>query len=268
MASTNHMEYNKYGMVGHNNNQMTLLLNRIERQLGLSVLPLPDGLKKDDWARIIVEDTIPTFSQYFPYEVITLVDPKLCKDGYAFIDQDLPEGARILGVRDISWESYRTDPRLDRYGMNVFSQDFLAKEYAVDDVALTVTGNDLMSLFNLGIYIEFLYPNKIKLVSVNGFPISQCRPFPLKVLIEHLPNLASLSPTYMETFTKLAKADVALAIYNVLKYYDNMDTAYANLSLQLDTIQEAANSRPDIIRELDEAHVSTANEHSPMIMTI
>ena len=46
MPSTNHMEYNKYGMVGHNNNQMTIILNRIERQLGLSVLPLPDGLKK------------------------------------------------------------------------------------------------------------------------------------------------------------------------------------------------------------------------------
>ena len=64
MPSTNHMEYNKYGMVGHNNNQMTIILNRIERQLGLSVLPLPDGLKKDDWARIIIEDTIPVFSQY------------------------------------------------------------------------------------------------------------------------------------------------------------------------------------------------------------
>ena len=32
---------NKYGMLGKNNNQMTVLLNRIERQLGLSVMPLP-----------------------------------------------------------------------------------------------------------------------------------------------------------------------------------------------------------------------------------
>ena len=268
MPSTNHMEYNKYGMVGHNNNQMTIILNRIERQLGLSVLPLPDGLKKDDWARIIIEDTIPVFSQYFPYEVITLIDPTLSKDGYAFIDQNLPEGARILGVRDISWESYRSDPRVDRYGMSVYSQDFLSREYAVDDIALTVTGNDLMSLFQNGIFIEFLYPNKIKLTSVNGFPVSQYRPFPLKILIEHLPNLSSLSPTYMETFIKLAKCDIALAIWNVLKYYDNMDTSYATLALQLDTLQENANARSDVIRELEEAHVTTANEHQPIMMTV
>ena len=268
MANTNHMEYNKYGMIGSNNNQMTLLLNRIERQLGLSVLPLPDGLKKDDWARIIVEDTIPVFSSYFPYEIITLVDPRESKDGYAFIDKDLPEGTRILGVRDISWESYRSDPRVDRFGVQMYSLDWMSRAYACDDIALTATGNDLMSLFNLGIYIEFLYPNKIKLVSVNGFPISQYRPFPIKLLIEHLPNLSSLSPTMMETFMKLAKADIAIAIWNVLKYYDNMDTAYATLALQLDTLQEVANSRSDVIRELDEAHVSTANEHSPMIMCV
>ena len=36
---------NKYGLIGNTANQMTLLVNRIERRLGASVLPLPDGLK-------------------------------------------------------------------------------------------------------------------------------------------------------------------------------------------------------------------------------
>ena len=72
----------------------------------------------------------------------------------------------------------------------------------------------------------------------------------------------------METFIKLAKCDVALAIWNVLKYYDNMDTSYATLALQLDTLQENANARSDVIRELEEAHVTTANEHQPIMMTV
>lgn len=258
---------NKYGMLGKNNNQMTVLLNRIERQLGLSVLPLPEGLKKDDWAKIIMEDTIPVFSQYFPYEITTVVNPNPSKDGWFFIDQNLPEGTRILGVKDIDWQSYRVDPRFDRYGINFQTYDFISRDYGVDDVAFSQVAADFMSLFNLGIYIEFEYPNKIKLVSVNGSPVSQYRPFPLKILIEH-PGLHTLSPTYMETFTKLAKADIATAIWGVMKYYDNMDTAYATLSLQLDVVQEWANKREDIIRELDEAHVTTANEHSSLIMTI
>ena len=72
----------------------------------------------------------------------------------------------------------------------------------------------------------------------------------------------------METFIKLAKCDIALAIWNVLKYYDNMDTSYATLALQLDTLQENANARSDVIRELEEAHVTTANEHQPIMMTV
>ena len=43
-------DLNQYGMLSHNTNtdQMTILLNRIERRLGLSVMPLPDNLKKDE----------------------------------------------------------------------------------------------------------------------------------------------------------------------------------------------------------------------------
>ena len=35
-------------------NQMTLLLNKIERRLGLKVLTLPEGLTKDNWAEVII----------------------------------------------------------------------------------------------------------------------------------------------------------------------------------------------------------------------
>lgn len=258
---------NTYGLSGMGANQMTLLLNKIERRLGLSVLPLPDNLKKDSWAEIIMEDTIPTFSRYFPYCITTLVNPCPNKDGWFFIDQNLPEGTVILGVKDISWESYRSDPRVEKYGIQMTSVDWLARDFCLDDAALTIAGNDLLSFFNLGIYIEFEYPNKIKLVSVNGFPVSQYRPFPLKVFIQH-PGLWTISPTMMEQFEKLAMCDVAISIYQVLKYYDNMDTQYATLSLQLDTIQEWANKREDIVRELDEAHTTTANEFGSLIMTV
>ena len=258
---------NKYGLLGPNNNQMTTLLNRIERQLGLSIMPLPDGLKKNDWAAIIAEDTIPVFSQYFPYSIVDIITPDQKKDDYFFIDQHLPDGARILGVKDIDWFSYRADSRFDRYGINIPTQEWLSRDYALSDVALTAVGNDMMSLFDLGIYPEFEYPNKIRLVSVNGTFISQYRPFPLRIFLEH-PSLMTISPTMMEQFTKLAKADIALAIYNVLKYYDNMDTSFAQLSLQLDVLQDWANKRDDIIRELDEAHVNASNEYQSLIMTV
>lgn len=262
---------NKYGLLGRTNNQMTLLLNRIERQLGLSVLPLPDGLKKDDWAAIISEDTLPTWSQYFPYKITEIIYPEWEKDGWLFIDKNLPEGTRILGIQDVAWEAYRSrsDGSYDAYGIMRYAVDYMSREYALDDVFMTQAGTDLISIFSAGLscYIEYLPPNKCKLVSVNGNRISRFNPFPLNIFIEHV-SLATISPTMMESFTKLAKCDVATAIYQVLKYYDNMDTTFSTLSLQLDTLQEWANKRDDVIRELDEAHLTTANADQPLIMTV
>lgn len=249
-------------------NQMTLLLNKIERRLGLLTLNLPDEINKDTWHIIIEEDTIPTFSRYYPHKITVIIDNSCQKDGFYFIDKDLPPGSKIIGVKDIDWQSYRCDPRFDRYGINFSTYDFIARDYAVDDVALSQTSADFMSLFNLGIYIEFEYPNKIRLVSVNGSPVSRYRPFPLQVYLEHPHNLMTISPTMMEIFEQLAQADVATFLYQQLKYYSEMDTVFMQLDLKLETLAEWMNKRDDIVKTLDEYHVSTANENQSMIITV
>lgn len=247
-------------------NQMTLLLNKIERRLGLKVLTLPEGLTKDNWAEVIIEDTIPTFSRYFPHKITTIIDNTCEKDGFFFIDKDVPEGCKIIGVKDIDWQAYRCDPRFDRYGINFATFDFISRDYGIDDVAFTQTSADFMSLFNLGIYIVFDPPNKIKLESVNGSPVSRYRPFPLQIFIEHPANLMTISPTMMETFESLAQCDVAIFLYQQLKYFDDFDTTYAQLQLKLDTLQSWADRREDLVNKLDEAHTTTSNFEQSMII--
>ena len=249
-------------------NQMTALLNKIERRLGLSVITLPDKIAKPTWHTVIEEDTIPTFSRYFPYKITVIIDNTCEKDGFFFIDKDLPEGCKILGVKDVDWQSYRCDPRFDRYGINFSTYDFISRDYSIDDVAFSQVAADYRSLFNLGIYPEFEYPNKIRLVSVNGSAVSKYRPFPLQVFIEHPANLMTISPTMMETFEKLAQADIATMLYQQLKYYDGLDTVFANIDLKLDDLRAWSEKRDDIVRELDDAHVSTANEFGSLIMTV
>lgn len=249
-------------------NQMTQLLDKIERRLGLRTFPLPEKINKSSWHTVIEEDTIPTFSRYFPYKITVVIDNTCEKDGFYFIDKDLPDGTKILGVKDIDWQAYRCDPRYDRYGINFATYDFISKDYCLDDVAFSQMSADFLSLFNLGIYIEFEYPNKIKLVSVNGSPVSRFRPFPLQVYIEHPANLMTISPTMMETFEKLAMCDVATMLYQELKYYDNAETVFANIDLKLDDLRSWSEKREDLVRELDEAHTSTANENQNLIMTV
>jgi len=264
----NNRDPNKYGLMSRNNNDMTRLLNKIELRLQLgSNFPLPDGCKKDDWPRVILDQSISTFSQYFPYKIQDVITPNVVKDGYFFIDQNVPVGTKILGIGDIDWLAYRSDSRFDRYGINLDAQTWMTRQYAIDDIAMTIAGNDLLSLFDLGIYIEYIPPNKCRLVSVNGNPVSQFRPFPLIILIEH-PGLWTISPTMMETFIKICMCDVATLIYGNIKYYDGLDAVYATLDLKLDTLQEWANRRDDIIREYDEAHTTTANDSAPIMITV
>lgn len=249
-------------------NEMTKLLNKIERRLGMSVMTLPTNLQKDQWHKIIEEDTIPTYSRYFPYCITVLIDNSCFKDGYYFIDRDIPAGAKIIGIKDIDWATYSRDCRFGGYGVGFPTYDYLGRDYGVDDIALTQVSTDISSLFNLGIYVEFEYPNKVKLVAVNGAPISRYRPFPLKVYLEHPANLMTISPTMMETFEKLAQSDVAVFLYQNLKYYDNQDNVYTQLDLKLETLQEWANKRDDIVKELEDAHVSASNEYQSLIITV
>ena len=78
----------------------------------------------------------------------------------------------------------------------------------------------------------------------------------------------TISPTMMETFEQLAQADIATYLYQQLKYYDNQDTVYMQLDLKLETLQEWMNKRDDIVRQLDEAHTTTANDGASLIMTV
>lgn len=252
-------------MAGINN--MTKLLNKAERRLGLSVIKLPDKLKKDKWADIVKEDTIPTFSRYFPFKYRVILDDRCKRNGYYFVDRDIPEGLEIIGIKDIAWGAY-SDRDLGGDSYNYGTYNFLTENYGAEEIGLLQLRADFISLFNMGIYIEEYLPNKIKLVSTNGAPVSLTDSFPVDVFTNQPDNLMGISPTMMETFEKLAFSDIALFLYQNLKYYDQMDTTFGNLDLKLDTLQDWANRREDIVNQLDEAHVSAANDGQPLIMSV
>ena len=247
-------------------NRMTKVLNKIERRLGLSMLPLPDKLSKDKWAEIIEEDSLPVFSRYFPYLLHVIIDQNCEKDGYYFIDKDVPEGVEILGVKDIDWDAFRTQTY--GYGINFNNWDFIYGSYDVTDIALSQVNQDLTSMYNLGIYIDFIPPNKIRLVSVNNSPVNRFFPFPLQIYVEHYKNLSTISPTMMTIFEKLAMCDVATTLYNNLKYYDGLQTVYATIDLKLSDLENEMNKRDDVINTIKESYVSTSNKNQPYIWTV
>lgn len=255
---------------GYSNN-MSKLINKIEGRLGLRGIPMPEGYTKDDWAsKIIIPDSLTTFSRYYPREIPYHVGPdNPKKDGWYYIDENRIGGpdVEILGVKDLDWFSLTNRIHTQSYGMvDMFGSSGL---YNPETILTYQVSADYGSLFDQGIYIDIQEPNKFRLVSTLGQDVNQMIPdFTLYVFIKHSPNLTTISPTMMEIFEDLAQADVALYLYHELKYFDGLETVYATLDLKLDDLRDWATKRNDVIEKLDEHHVSSSNSAQPMIWTV
>lgn len=250
---------------------MNALLDKIERRLGTKQLNLPEQFQKDKWAEeVIANETLDTFSRFFPNAIDVNLDKSMrTKDGYFLIDEPFGDNVEILGIRDINWQqfSHNTTRRHDAYGFGYY--DFLANNYGMDDIALLQARADQMSLFNNNIFVDFQPPNKVRFVTVTGSDITlSMDSVPVTILVKHAPNLKTIPPTMMETFEKLAECDVARFLYENLKYYDGLETVYANIDLKLSDLESKASMRDDIVEKLDEAHVSAANKNQPLIFCV
>lgn len=253
-------------------NKMNQLLSKIERRLGTKPLMLPEDISKDKWAdEVIIPDTITTFSRYFPHMVRIRIDasPENKKDGYYIIDTDLLGGAEILGVKDIAWDEYGNNALAQQSGIGMYDYLGAYNNYSMDDVMLLQARANMTSVFNNSIFVDFKEPNMIRLSSVtNGDITGGLAQMPIDVFVNHPANLSTIPPTQMETFEKLAIADVASFLVAYLQHYDGLETVFANVDMKLSSLERFADRREDIVQLLDDAHVNPANKNQPIMYCV
>ena len=248
-------------------NDMTKLLNKIERRLGTRQLSLPEHLSKDNWVTIINDETLETFSRYFPYCIKVEINQVADKKGdYWLIDEDkIGKGVKILGVKDIAWDEPKNNSTFGSYGYGI--SDWYVQPMCLQDMLTLQNAADNISMFNNGIYIDFEYPNKISLKSSFNYDVTQqWNSFFLNILVKHM-SIQTIAPTKMEAFERLVIADVATFLYEELKYYDGLETVFANVDIKLDDLRSKAEARQEVIQYLEDTYVSFANKNQPMIYT-
>lgn len=252
-------------------NKMTNLINKIERRLGTNIINLPKELSKENWVTIIKEDTIPTFSRYLPNAIKVLIDTKnIDEEGYSWVDTNLPDSIKILGIRDIDWSAFGVINGGARTPAGFGIYDQFTSQYGLDEIGLLQMNADILSLYNTTIYPEFKYPNKVRFKTAAGTAAInfQYDTVPLTLLIEHSLDLSTIAPTKMEIFENLATADVASFLYENLKYFDNLETVFANVDIKIDSLKERADRREDYINELKDGYISAANTNQPLMYTV
>ena len=141
--------------------------------------------------------------------------------------------------------------------------------YSMDDVMLLQARANMTSVFNNSIFIDFQEPNRIKLQSVTGGDLTSGLPMiPIDIFVNHPSNLSTIPPTQMETFEKLALADVASFLVSYLQHYDGLETVFANVDLKLSSLEKYADRRDEIVQILDDAHVNPANKNQPIMYCV
>lgn len=256
-------------------NDMTELLKKIERRLGLLPLTphLPKELGKDEWANTIMEDTMVTFSRYYPHRFPLVINEETCdkkKENdvvYYYIKDEVLDGVKLLGVMDIDWMDHTVNNASlgSSLGSGYYYPEIGCIESTFQSILALQMNADMTSLYNRGIYIDFQYPNKFALKGM-GNTNYDLKSFVIILLVQHC-SLNTISPTKMEIFEQLAQADVAKFLYTNLKYFE-IETAYLNIDLKLSELQDEGNKREDIIRKIEESYVSTSNDNIPYIWTV
>ena len=256
-------------------NKMNILLNKIERSLRTKPLMLPPDIAKDKWVdETIIPDTLLTFSRYFPHMVriqIDTRDPSKKKGEYYVIDTDLLGGAEILGVKDIAWDIYGREDGGMAQQSGIGYYDYLSayNNYSMDDVMLLQARADLTSVFNNSIFIDFKFPNMVRLQSAtHGDITGGLGSIPLDVFVTHPANLSTIPPTMFEIFENLATSDVANFLVAYLQHYDGLETVFAGVDLKLSYIENWANRREDYINTLKESYVNPANANQPIMYCV
>ena len=266
-------------------NDMTLLLNKVEKRLGLIPLTphLPEGLRKPDWANVVKDDTMVTFSRYYPHKFTMIINDETCYKKYEntdseesgdqtcwyYIKDEVLQGAKLLGIQDIDWMDYTTNNSslgATSLGGGIYVPNFACPEATFESVLSLQMNADISSLYNRGVFVDFQYPNRfaIKGLANTNYDMNS---FSVILLVQHS-SLNTISPTKMEAFESLAQADIANYLWKNLRYFDNLETAYININLMLSELQDEANKRDSIIELLKESYVSTSNDQCPIIFTV
>ena len=230
------------------------LLTSVKMDLGIYGLRLPFENGDQALMDVINLKTIKTFSTFYPHVVTKSVDLtkdlKCEKEEYTesiYILPDLFAGREIMYIRTINMKS-------KLLGNGFISPTFDGSIETYNMLMLTQANANLASVAAPPITFKFQKPNRLYLYNV----ATAYGMVDIEFGIEHAANLSTIPMTAWDSFYELALLDIKRFLYNVLKHYTELQTAYGNINLKIDEWSSAESDRKDLIeRWRDVYHLDT-----------
>lgn len=219
-------------------------LTSVKMDLGIYGLSLPF----EDVNQIIMETirlkTIPTFSQFIPDKLRVDLDINamtVIKANYEESIYELPDvfgDRRIIGVLNIR-------PRNKLLGSTFLSPMQIDSVDIYNSFMMSQANADLYSAVAPPFTFKFEQPNVLYLYNMNTIATE----ITVDIMLEHMPNLSTIKNTTWESFNELALIDIKKMLFNSMKHYREMQSAYGNINLRIDDWENADNERKELIEK-------------------
>lgn len=203
----------------------TTLLRRIKRKIGASHFPIP--LSDEDILDVIYEETLYTFSTYYPHIEHLKINIKsdLAHKGIYYIESGDLE---IISVSRM----YR--------GMGYISGTYLPRNTNPFDLQLNA---DIRSMVENPDTFKFLPPNRIE-VYPKYIDVTDML---LEVKCIHPIHLNTIKLSMRDPFYELAELDVMISLHKILRNYSNVNTAFGSIELRLEDFEAAEDKRRELL---------------------
>lgn len=220
------------------------LLTSLKMDLGIYGIALPF----EDEDKVIFETlklkTIKTFSQFSPYILRTnlnLEEMVCLQSNYQESVYELPNvfgDRRLLGLRKIT-------PRNKLLGNGYVNPMFDDTFDAYMSLMTAQSNANLYSIATPSFTFRFQHPNLLYLFNTS----SMANEIVVEFMLEHTENLATIPNTSWESFYELALIDMKKFMFNTVKHYRELQTAYGNINLKIDDWENADSDRKELIEK-------------------
>ena len=231
-------------------------IKRIKRDIGLYGIALPIENLDELILEILQDTTLPVFSIYCPMEEIVPLDIHQFIKGNKdrgencdlfILPDNLFIGRELLYVKDIQYnESYLKNSYIPT-SFSVQTPDL------IENLMLTNAMKPIADTTVKRITFHYQHPRKVYIYDT--LVSSQLI---LKVAFQHDSSFQSITPTSAESFFKLAELDVKDGLYQTVKHYDGIETAYGRIELKIDDWANAKQEREELIKEWDDSFLLDA----------
>ena len=230
--------------VGDNMN-LSNLLTRIKISCGLYSIALPFENPDEAMIDVIKNITLRTFSTYCPYyeqfrfDLHSLEKLEKRANYEIYLLPDIFSERELLFVRDVRYDE------ADISGLGYWGGGIpLLHGNMTNQAILSNAGLQLTSKMVPRITFKYEHPRKVTLYNV----LASAK-LTFDLAFKHDENLVSISPTMEESFFNLAVLDVKDMLYQTLKHYNDIQSAYGNISMKLDEWQQASDQRKQLLEE-------------------